>query len=400
MPGAKICILRPRRTPEDESRTPRRAGKEGTGGEAVPPKRQQLPPPPEGSEPAERLPAAVAAAAGGPLSPTMPGPATGGGKVPFRNAKEEIRAGVEGPEGGGAQERPGARGQRQNIVWRNVVLMSLLHLGAVYSLVLIPKAKPLTLLWAYLCFLLTALGVTAGAHRLWSHRSYKAKLPLRIFLAAANSMAFQNDIFEWSRDHRVHHKYSETDADPHNARRGFFFSHIGWLFVRKHRDVIEKGRKLDVTDLLADPVVRFQRKYYKITVVLMCFVLPTLVPWYIWGESLWNSYFLASILRYTISLNVTWLVNSAAHMYGNRPYDKHISPRQNPFVTVGAIGEGFHNYHHTFPFDYSTSEFGLNFNPTTWFIDFMCWLGLATDRKRATKPMIEARKARTGDGSA
>lgn len=71
----------------------------------------------------------------------------------------------------------------------------------------------------------------------------------------------QNDIYEWSRDHRVHHKYSETDADPHNARRGFFFSHIGWLFVRKHRDVIEKGRKLDFTDLLEDPVVRFQRKW-------------------------------------------------------------------------------------------------------------------------------------------
>lgn len=70
----------------------------------------------------------------------------------------------------------------------------------------------------------------------------------------------QNDIYEWSRDHRVHHKYSETDADPHNARRGFFFSHIGWLFMRKHRDVIEKGRKLDFTDLLDDPVVRFQRK--------------------------------------------------------------------------------------------------------------------------------------------
>ncbi|XP_023108751.2 stearoyl-CoA desaturase 5 [Felis catus] len=329
----------------------------------------------------------------------MPGPAADGRQVPFRNAKEEIRARIEVSGGGGDPQRLGGRGQRQIVVWRNVVLMSLLHLGAVYSLALIPKAKLLTLLWAYFCFLLSALGVTAGAHRLWSHRSYKAKLPLRIFLAVANSMAFQNDIFEWSRDHRVHHKYSETDADPHNARRGFFFSHIGWLFVRKHPDVIEKGRKLDLTDLLADPVVRFQRKYYKITVVLMCFVIPTLVPWCAWEESLWNSYFLASILRYTISLNISWLVNSAAHMYGNRPYDKHISPRQNPLVTLGAIGEGFHNYHHTFPFDYSASEFGLNFNPTTWFIDLMCWLGLATDRKRATKPMIKARKARTGDGS-
>lgn len=357
-------------------------------------------PRPHRRDPRPQSSAAGSPVAGAHLSAAMPGRAADRGQVPFCSAAEESRAGVEDSEGGGGQERPGARQQRQDIVWRNVVLMSLLHLAAVYSLVLIPKAKPLTLLWAYFCFLLTALGVTAGAHRLWSHRSYKAKLPLRIFLAAANSMAFQNDIFEWSRDHRVHHKYSETDADPHNARRGFFFSHIGWLFVRKHRDVIEKGRSLDVTDLLADPVVRFQRKYYKISVVLMCFVVPTLVPWYIWGESLWNSYFLASILRYAISLNVTWLVNSAAHMYGNRPYDKHISPRQNPLVTLGAIGEGFHNYHHTFPFDYSASEFGLNFNPTTWFIDIMCWLGLATDRKRATKPMIEARKARTGDGSA
>ncbi|NWX15390.1 SCD5 desaturase, partial [Aegotheles bennettii] len=213
-------------------------------------------------------------------------------------------------------------------------------------------------------------------------------------------LSVQNDIYEWSRDHRVHHKYSETDADPHNARRGFFFSHIGWLFMRKHRDVIEKGRKLDFTDLLDDPVVRFQRKYYKSSVVLMCFVIPTFVPWYLWGESLWNAYFLASILRYTISLNVTWLVNSAAHMYGNRPYDKNINPRQNTFVTLGAIGEGFHNYHHTFPFDYSASELGLKFNPTTWFIDFMFWLGLVTDRKQAPKEMIQARKERTGDGSA
>lgn len=131
----------------------------------------------------------------------------------------------------------------------------------------------------------------------------------------------------------------------------------------------------------------------------MCFVVPTLVPWYFWGESLWNSYFLASILRYTISLNVAWLVNSVAHMYGNRPYDKNINPRQNTLVSFGAIGEGFHNYHHTFPFDYSASELGLKFNPTTWFIDFMFWLGLVTERKQVPKEMIQARKERTGDGT-
>ncbi|XP_026866170.1 stearoyl-CoA desaturase 5 [Electrophorus electricus] len=308
--------------------------------------------------------------------------------------------GAENHEETEAKSKDAKKSRNRCIVWRNVILMFLLHTGALYAIILIPKAHPFTWIWSYMCFIVTALGVTAGAHRLWSHRSYKAKLPLRIFLAAANSMAFQNDIFEWSRDHRAHHKYSETDADPHNAVRGFFFAHIGWLFVRKHKDVIEKGKRLDVSDLLADPVVVFQRKYYKTSVVVMCFLLPTLVPWYFWGESIWNSYFLASILRYTISLNVAWLVNSAAHMYGNRPYDRNINPRENRFVTLGAIGEGFHNFHHTFPFDYSASEFGLRLNPTTCFIDLMCWLGLAGSRKKATPEMIKARKLRTGDGSA
>uniref|UniRef100_A0A8D0VBE9 Stearoyl-CoA desaturase 5 n=1 Tax=Sus scrofa TaxID=9823 RepID=A0A8D0VBE9_PIG len=332
----------------------------------------------------------------------MPGPAADGGKAPFRSAREDVRAGVgaEGAEGGGSRERPGERRPRQDIVWRNVVLMSLLHLGAVYSLLLIPKAQPLTLLWAYFCFLLTALGVTAGAHRLWSHRSYKAKLPLRIFLAVANSMAFQLDIMYWARKHINHHVFTRNTSAIHNVMGGRFFSHCTWLFFKQHRILNPLSRARDQTHVLMDPRAILERRYYKISVVLMCFVVPTLVPWGVWGESLWNSYFLASILRYTVSLNVTWLVNSAAHMYGNRPYDRHISPRQNPLVTLGAIGEGFHNYHHTFPFDYSASELGLNFNPTTWFIDFMCWLGLATDRKRATKLMIEARKARTGDGSA
>ena len=73
-------------------------------------------------------------------------------------------------------------------------------------------------------------------------------------------LVFQNDIYEWSRDHRVHHKYSETSGDPHNAMRGFFFSHIGWLLVKKHPDVIAKGKLLDLSDLMADPVVKFQRR--------------------------------------------------------------------------------------------------------------------------------------------
>lgn len=75
------------------------------------------------------------------------------------------------------------------------------------------------------------------------------------------SPCVQNHIYEWSRDHRVHHKHSETNADPHNAKRGFFFSHVGWVMVRKHPCVIEKGQKIDLSDLKADKVVMFQKRW-------------------------------------------------------------------------------------------------------------------------------------------
>ncbi|XP_015979744.2 acyl-CoA desaturase [Rousettus aegyptiacus] len=284
-------------------------------------------------------------------------------------------------------------------VWKNIILMSLLHLAGLYGITLVPTCHVYTCLWGIFYYLMSALGITAGAHRLWSHRTYKARLPLRVFLIIANTMAFQNDVYEWARDHRVHHKFSETDADPHNARRGFFFSHVGWLLVRKHPAVKEKGALLDLSDLKAEKLVMFQRRYYKPAILLMCFILPTIVPCYFWGETLLHSFHVAVALRYVIVLNATWLVNSAAHLYGYRPYDKTINPRENILVSLGAAGEGFHNYHHTFPYDYSTSEYRWHVNFTTFFIDCMAALGLAYDRKTVSKAAILARVKRTGDGS-
>lgn len=284
------------------------------------------------------------------------------------------------------------------IVWRNVFIMAALHLSALYGLYLcFVSAKWQTSLAAFIFYQMSGLGITAGCHRLWAHRAYKARLPLRIFLAFIQTMAFQNHIYEWSRDHRVHHKYSETDADPHNANRGFFFAHVGWLLVRKHPEVIKKGRQISLDDIMQDPVVRFQKKYYLPLVLLCCFVIPTLVPHLLWNESLYNAFYICALFRYAFTLNMTWLVNSAAHFWGRHPYDKEISPAENSFTIVGAIGEGFHNYHHVFPWDYSASELGWRFNLTTIFINSMAAIGLAYDLKRVSPEMIRKRKARTGD---
>lgn len=286
------------------------------------------------------------------------------------------------------------------IVWRNVILMGTLHLMSIYGFYLIfSTAMWKTVFTAYVLYTVSGLGITAGSHRLWAHRSYKAKLPLRILLMIFQSMAFQNDIFDWARDHRVHHKFSETSADPHDATRGFFFSHVGWLLVRKHPDVVTKGKTIDLSDLLADPVVRFQRKYYLPLMVSLCFILPTVVPWYFWGETLWNAFVICALTRYCFTLNMTWLVNSAAHKWGARPYDNTINPRQNLFTIIGAHGEGFHNYHHTFPSDYRTSELGTKINLTTVFIDFFAWLGQVYDRKTIAHDVVTRRMERKGDGS-
>jgi stearoyl-CoA desaturase (delta-9 desaturase) len=278
---------------------------------------------------------------------------------------------------------------RVQIVWRNVILFALLHLGSLVGLYqLLFTAKWLTLGWVMVCWTISGVAITAGSHRLWAHKSYKAKLPLRVILVAMNCVAFQNDVIEWSRDHRCHHKWTDTDADPHNVNRGFFFSHMGWLLTKKHPKIKEMGAKLDLSDLTSDPLLMFQRKYYLPLVVLGCFLFPTVVPVIMWGESAFVAFYTAALFRYCLTLHATWLINSAAHTFGYRPYDVNISPAESVWTTVSAFGEGGHNYHHTFPQDYRTSEMSAIFNFTKLFIDFFARIGWAYDLRTVSDEAI------------
>lgn len=272
-----------------------------------------------------------------------------------------------------------------NLNWPMIIYISLAHMAALIGVFTLPKCSNYTLLWAFILWPISGNGITGGVHRLWAHRSYKASFPLRVFLMLSNSIANQGSIWHWARDHRVHHKHSETNADPHNATRGFFFAHMGWLFVKKHPSVVEAGKKLNFDDLANDSTVVFQKNLDPWFALFMCFVLPGLVCT-LWGDSFWHGYWVAGALRYIFVLHFTWCVNSAAHLYGDHPYDPTSWPAENPLVSLGALGEGWHNWHHRYPFDYAASEFGIDkqFNPTKLFIDTMCLLGLAHDRKRAT----------------
>ena len=294
-------------------------------------------------------------------------------------------------------KEPGPFGLLTQVVWMSVLRISIAHLLGICGMFLAPFAKWPTWIFLFIASVISAFGVTAGAHRLWAHKSYKARLPIKILLMLLDCLAFQNDILEWCRDHRLHHKYSETNADPHNAKRGFFFAHMGWLMMRKHPDVLIKGRNIDLSDLHRDPVVMFQHKYYYVLALFCSVLIPTFIPWYFWNEPLYMSFLTCGTFRYIFSLHVTWLVNSAAHLWGKKPYDQKINPSENLLVSLLAIGEGFHNYHHTFPFDYATSEWGPTFNITTCIIDFFGLLGLVYDRKQVSSDSIDKVRKRIGD---
>lgn len=289
---------------------------------------------------------------------------------------------------------------RHKFVWSRLFFYSLLHVAALYGLIFVWwRCSWYTILFAFILGWFSNLSITAGAHRLWSHKAYSARFPLRLFLALTGALAVQESVYNWCRGHRAHHKYTDTDADPHNAKRGFFFSHIGWLMMSEHPDVSEKKEQLDMSDLLSDPVVHFQHKYYNILVLVIGVLLPTAIPFLLWSESLWYAFIVAGVIRLALTYNITFSVNSVAHMWGNHPYDDRIDPAQNIAVSFFALGEGWHNYHHVFPFDYRTSEFPWKINPTTQFIDLMNFLGLAYNLKSVPSEVIKARAEKSGDGS-
>lgn len=286
------------------------------------------------------------------------------------------------------------------LVPRTIALLATLHLlAALFLRNEMHHCDWRTFLNSWVWGLGSGLGVTAGAHRLWTHRTYHAGTPLRILLMLLFTVSGQNDLHDWVRDHRLHHRHSETDADPHNAHRGFFFAHCGWLMVRKHPEVSRRGASIDMTDVLADPVVAFQRRWFIPLSLAFSLVIPSLIPCLCW-DARWQTAVLGSILRLVISLHCTWLVNSAAHIWGMHPYDAGINPTENLVVAIAAMGEGWHNYHHVFPWDYRAAELpGWTANLTTGFIDICAHFGWVWGRKTASRELIRRQAQRGGDGS-
>jgi len=236
--------------------------------------------------------------------------------------------------------------------------------------------------WASLVIFLFACGmsITAGYHRLWSHQTYQAHVAVRWVLAIFGAMALQNSILIWGSQHRRHHLYvDDIDKDPYSAKRGFWFSHMGWIL----RDYPSGHTTFtNAKDLQRDPIVMFQHRHYVPLVLLTNFGLTLLTGW-LCGD-VWGVFLLGGVLRLVVSHHFTFFINSLAHIWGNQPYTDRNTARDNGLLAVLTFGEGYHNYHHTFPSDYRNGPLWYNFDPSKWLIYTLSKLGLASSLRTAS----------------
>jgi stearoyl-CoA desaturase (delta-9 desaturase) len=272
-----------------------------------------------------------------------------------------------------------------------------------FILLILPTAASLTLVpwygltvgydsfeWSWFLALLIfcEISITAGYHRLWSHSAYKAHRILRFFFALGGACALQNDCLTWAADHRRHHRYADdNERDPYSAAKGLWYSHFEWMI----RDWPSTREDLsNVEDLKKDPILRWQRQYYVLLSLFTNLGIPLMLG-YLHGNML-ASILLVGFLRLAISQHFTWLINSAAHAWGKMTYDLEQTARDNWFLAILTFGEGFHNYHHTFSWDYRNGIKWYHYDPTKWFIKICSWCKLAHNLRSCSAYRIELRK--------
>lgn len=208
---------------------------------------------------------------------------------------------------------------------------------------------------ATVMYAVSGLGITVGFHRYLTHRSFNARRPVRIGLAVAGSLALQSSAIQWVADHRRHHRFSDKEGDPHSPWRygnsfgavakGFFYSHVGWLYDWEKTDELKYA-----PELIADPDINFISRTFTLWVTVSL-LLPPLVGG-LWGWS-WKAALTAfiwgSLVRIALLHHVTFAINSVCHITGRRPFRTKDRSQNVWWLAILSFGESWHNFHHAEP---------------------------------------------------
>jgi stearoyl-CoA desaturase (delta-9 desaturase) len=223
--------------------------------------------------------------------------------------------------------------------------------------------------------------ISAGYHRLFSHRAYKASRPVRLLWLILGAASFENSALKWSSDHRVHHQHvDDLEGDPYAIGKGFWYAHWTWVMEAKERSI--EG----VADLQKDPDVQWQHRNH----FLIGAVVASLPLWIGLAVGNFLGYaIIAVLLRIVLTHHTTFFINSAAHVFGSRPYTEENSARDNWFLAPLTYGEGFHNFHHMWQWDYRNGALWYQYDSTKWILNAMAWMGLVSDFRRVPVSVMD-----------
>jgi stearoyl-CoA desaturase (delta-9 desaturase) len=238
-------------------------------------------------------------------------------------------------------------------------------------------------------YFLTGLAITAGYHRYYAHRTYACHPVVQALMLLFGAAALQNSALAWVSDHRAHHRHVDRAADPYNIRRGFLWAHIGWIFFQ---DAPGTPKIANVRDLERSRLVRLQARLYVVLALAVGLGVPYLIGLAFdrpWGGVLWGG-----LVRTVFVHHCTFLINSAAHYFGEQPYSREVSARDNRWLALLSYGEGYHNFHHAFPGDYRNGVAWYHFDPTKWTIRGLAAVRLAWGLRRTPDAAIELRRRR------
>ena len=249
------------------------------------------------------------------------------------------------------------------------------HVGAVLALRYFSWSG---LALCLILYVVTCLGITLGYHRLLTHRSYRAARALELLLAVVAGLACQGGPATWVAVHRMHHAKSDRPGDPHGAQHGFWWAHLGWMLSRPPHKLDPTMKERLAPDVLRDPWLRRLDRYH---FGLAAFSAGLLYWMGGWSWLLWGGCF-----RLVLTYHATWLVNSAAHLYGYRNHDTADRSTNCWWVAMLTFGEGWHNNHHAFP---TSARHGLGpreFDVSYWILKVWQRLGWVSDLKQPRKP--------------
>jgi len=239
-----------------------------------------------------------------------------------------------------AQAHPLSR-EAQGDAFNTITLLFLIvfHIGAIAALFFFSwKALAIT---AILYFVGINLGICIGYHRLLTHRGYKVPRLFKYFLVTCGTLTLEGGPLYWVVNHRVHHQLTDRHGDPHTPREGGWWSHAGWVIYGRGLSTQPELIRKYAPDILADRYLMLLSEYHWLPLAILAVVLFAIVGW---PFVLWGIFF-----RVTLSLHVTWLVNSATHMWGSRRFATHDDSRNLWWVALLTGGEGWHNNHHAHP---------------------------------------------------